>query len=286
MARQLQDANLTVEEANAGIKRLTKRLEMLEQFEPSKIASKDPSSAVAGLRASIDDALVKTFGSNTKEYMRYCGASSFSWPINALQPTPTYRIAESLEACKANSIALLNSARLSLEEIVEEADVTAALPMPIDLSAPRPLNRKVFIVHGHDDGPKEAVARFLAKIGFEPVILHEQANKGQTIIEKFMHHADVGFAVVCMTPDDIGGVKSTTKLEPRARQNVIMELGFFIGKLGRANVCALKSADLEIPSDILGVLWTNYDNAGAWKSALAKELEAADFEIDWNQVMR
>lgn len=148
-----------------------------------------------------------------------------------------------------------------------------------------PAARKVFVVHGHDEGAREAVARFLERLDFETIILHEQANQGRTIIEKIEAHGDVGFAVVLLTPDDVGGLKDG-ELSPRARQNVLLELGFFIGALGRSRVCALKRGDVEIPSDFGGVVYEPYDaGGGAWKSALGRELQAAGFEIDWNKVM-
>ena len=106
-------------------------------------------------------------------------------------------------------------------------------------------NRKVFVVHGHDTGAREAVARFLERAGFEPIILHEQPNQGRTIIEKFEEHAAVNFAVVLLTPDDVGGPEGGA-MQPRARQNVVLELGFFIGKLGRGRVCALRTANVRI----------------------------------------
>lgn len=148
-----------------------------------------------------------------------------------------------------------------------------------------PSSSKVFIVHGHDDGARETVARFLERIGLEAVILHEQANQGRTIIEKVVANSDVGFAVVLLTPDDEGCVKGGTP-EPRARQNVLLELGYFIGRLGRDKVCALKRGTLEIPSDFAGVVWETMDSNGGWKQALARELEAAGHSVDWNKVMR
>lgn len=148
-----------------------------------------------------------------------------------------------------------------------------------------PFSRKIFIVHGHDDGARETVARFLERIGLEAIILHEQANQGRTIIEKVVAHSDVGFAVVLLTPDDEGCAKGG-KPEPRARQNVLLELGYFIGRLGRDKVCALKRGTLEIPSDFAGVVWETMDSNGGWKQALARELEAAGHSIDWNKVMR
>ena len=146
-----------------------------------------------------------------------------------------------------------------------------------------PAARKAFIVHGHDDGSREAVARFLERINFEAIILHEKANQGQTIIEKIERHGDVGFAIVLLTPDDEGCVKGGSP-RLRARQNVILELGYFIGRLTRSRVCALRRGDVEIPSDFGGVVYTPYDENGGWRTALGRELEAAGFAIDWNLV--
>ncbi|MFP3522845.1 TIR domain-containing protein [Pantoea agglomerans] len=148
-----------------------------------------------------------------------------------------------------------------------------------------PLSKKVFIVHGHDEGPREKVARFLERMGFEAIILHEQANRGRTVIEKVIEYGNVGFAVVLLTPDDEGCVKGGVP-EARARQNVLLELGFFIGYLGREKVCALKKGTLEIPSDFAGVVWEIMDDYNGWKQSLSRELEAAGHEIDWNKVMR
>jgi predicted nucleotide-binding protein len=103
-------------------------------------------------------------------------------------------------------------------------------------------------------------------------------------MEKVEAHGQVDFAVVLLTPDDVGCAKGGT-LEPRARQNVLLELGYFLGRLGRANVCALKRGTLEIPSDFAGVVWESMDGNG-WKQALGRELQAAGHEIDWNKVMR
>jgi len=147
-------------------------------------------------------------------------------------------------------------------------------------------NREVFIVHGHDEAAELAVADFIRKLDLTPVILHEQSNEGRTIIEKFEDHSDVGFAVILMTPDDVGSsVKEKDKLKPRARQNVILELGFFLGKLGRKRVCALYEEGVEIPSDYKGVLFVSMDNNNGWKLSLAKEIKAAGIEIDLNKAI-
>ena len=146
--------------------------------------------------------------------------------------------------------------------------------------------KKIFVIHGHDTSARETVARFLEKLELEPVILHELPNEGRTIIEKFEDYADVGFAVVLLTPDDLGALKEQQhNFRPRARQNVVFEFGYFIGKLGRKRVCALLKGDIERPSDCDGILYVSLDNEDGWKIRLLRELKAAGFGIDANQVL-
>jgi hypothetical protein len=146
--------------------------------------------------------------------------------------------------------------------------------------------KKVFVVHGHDEGSREAVARFLEKIGFEAIILAEQTNDGRAIIEKFEDHAEEAvYAVVLATPDDIGGPKSGPAA-PRPRQNVIFELGFFVGRLGRGRVCLLRKGDLEGFSDFQGVVYTDLDSQGAWKVRLAREMEQTGLSLDMAKAAR
>lgn len=145
--------------------------------------------------------------------------------------------------------------------------------------------KKVFLVHGHDNELKETVARFLAKIGLEPIILHEQVNGGLTIIEKFERNSDVQFAIVLMTPDDVGNSKdNSNNLNFRARQNVILELGYFLGKLGREKVCALIKSKVERPSDYDGVVYISLDGSEGWKLLLSKELKYANIDFDGNKI--
>jgi predicted nucleotide-binding protein len=146
-----------------------------------------------------------------------------------------------------------------------------------------PGNRRVFVVHGHDEATKEAVARFLAKLDLEPIILHEQPNQGRTVIEKFEGHSEVDFAVILLTPDDVGhAAGAPDKVRPRARQNVLFELGYFIGRLGRSRVCALHKGNVEILSDYDGVVYIPMDDAGGWRLLLAREIKAARIDVDLN----
>ncbi len=147
-------------------------------------------------------------------------------------------------------------------------------------------SNKVFVVHGHDDATKTDVARFLEKLGLEAIILHERSDLGQTIIEKFERNADVGFAVVLLTPDDVGArkidyaSKKDEALKDRARQNVIFELGYFMAKLGRLRVRALTKGEVDILSDIQGVIYTPIDTHGAWRFKLAKEMKDSGMDVD------
>lgn len=173
------------------------------------------------------------------------------------------------------------SISLSGQSLVKLRDAIAAPPAKLEMQLPR----RIFIVHGHDEAVREATARFLEKINFEVVILHERPNRGRTIITKFREEAaKIGFAIVLMTPDDHGG-KLGSETGPRARQNVVFELGFFIGALGPERVAALVKGEVERPSDFDGVVYINFDNLGAWKQKLIQELEAAGFEVDWKKAM-
>lgn len=146
-------------------------------------------------------------------------------------------------------------------------------------------NNDIFIVHGHNNEVKINVARTLEKLGLNPIILHEQANAGKTIIEKFEEHSNVGFAIILLTDDDLGKAKKDENLNHRARQNVILEMGYFIGKLGRDRVCPLYTNGVELPSDLYGLLYTEIDSAENWKIKIAKELKAAGYEIDVNKII-
>lgn len=182
----------------------------------------------------------------------------------------------------------LKEAEYMLNSFVERIDdFWSQNPIPPALKIERETERSldsVFIVHGHDKEAKETVARFLQRHQLRVVILHEKANKGRTIIEKIEQNDDVGFAVILLTPDDIGASSAqSSNLRPRARQNVIFEFGYFISKLGRANVCALVVGDIEKPSDYDGVLYIRMDGTDGWKLDLMREMKNAGIDIDANK---
>ena len=146
----------------------------------------------------------------------------------------------------------------------------------------RAMGDEVFIVHGSDAGRRDTLVRFLKEeLNLSTIVLQEQPDAGRTVIEKFEHYAEqAGFAVALLTPDDdVGSPAATTSgNQSRARQNVIFELGYFIGKLGRSRVRALIAGNVEMLSDYEGILYTEMDERGAWKQGLQRELKNAGFD--------
>lgn len=177
----------------------------------------------------------------------------------------------------------------NLESLVEKVELLKSdievLPksVPFDNS---PLNTThIFIVHGHNTAIQQSVARTIEKLGLTPIILHEQPNAGKTVIEKFESHSNVGFAIILLTDDDEGKAKTELDLKKRARQNVVLELGYFIGKLGRSKVLPLYSETVELPSDIHGLLYIPLDRAENWKFSIVKELKEAGYSVDANRLL-
>jgi predicted nucleotide-binding protein len=269
-----------------GIERLRRRIADVEAFDPMALGySETTDPGLSALETSIADTLDKVFGHNTVERDRYEVGNFDSGPLTLGMPgrqRPDRR--HYVQEGKARILASLSGAVASLQEELDERSVAAAPTLTPTAREAAPRSRRVFVVHGRALGPKADIARFLERIGLEPIILNEQPNQGRTVIEKIEAYGDVGFAVVLLTPDDEGAL-SGEALQPRARQNVIIELGYFIGRLGRRNVCTLKVGNLEIPTDWQGVVDEPFDEGGGWRVTLARELEAAEYNIDWNIVM-
>lgn len=184
------------------------------------------------------------------------------------------------------AVTVLEAAKRELE-LTEESKTSAtqAVEEVVDVSDKGSVasSGRVFIVHGHDEARKHELARFLRKlVDQEPVILHEQSNKGAVSIEKLEASASgTGFAVILLTADDSGKAKNDSDNRPRGRQNVVFEMGFFMGALGRSNVAVLLEDGVEAPGDVQGLVYTPLDQSGGWKTALARELEDAGFTVDW-----
>lgn len=220
---------------------------------------------------AVDRALVRIFGDDSLEVNRFRGLAFFNM-VSVIRPG---RLADEDAKDRAAFLRDLEIVQLALRSYMEEfqeTDEGTEETQPFEQTG-EPEN--VFIVHGHDRDFAEVVARFIEKRGLNGVILHEQPNKSRTIIEKFEQHAiTCRYAIVLFTPDDEGRERNGTgDLRPRARQNVLLELGYFIGRLHRARVAVIYDESVELPSDYHGVLYIPKDDM--WRSRLADELEAA-----------
>ena len=169
-----------------------------------------------------------------------------------------------------------NLALYALEPEIQAEGASAA-------ETPNSKPSTVFVIHGRADTPRLEVQNLLLRAtSHPPVVLMEQPNQGGTIIEKLEEHlgTTAGFAVVIITGDDEGRLVNTPELQPRARQNVILELGYAMGRIGRRNVTILYEENVELPSDISGVAYYHLDSHGGWQRRLLGDLKAAGFDVN------
>ncbi len=187
----------------------------------------------------------------------------------------------------SGKIGLQNLVKTMIEELTLFGSANGEGEPSSPSRAEQVIEQSIFVVHGHDEEMKQSIARVLEKLGLKPLILHEQPNGGRTVIEKFMDYGEiVSFAVILLSPDDIAYQvgEDPTVARYRARQNVILELGFFLGKVGRDRVVVIyREADkFEMPSDFAGVLFVPFDNRGTWKFEMVRELKAVGYSADAN----
>lgn len=219
--------------------------------------------------------LISKYGENSMEHKKF-SETRFSPPLVVLQNSRN-RVGTIVEWCAKGLRSCKAVFGVYLEEMIGEPQVISQVS-----TSQCTLNMdKIFIVHGHDGELKQSVARIIEKQGIEAIILSEKANRGRTIIEKFEENADVGGAICLFTSDDLGRVKSATDDQPRARQNVVLETGYFMGKLGRDHVVLLADNGVEMPSDLSGVVYTS---TGNWQVELLKELKEMGYTIDFNKL--
>jgi predicted nucleotide-binding protein len=222
--------------------------------------------------ARSEDLIVKIFGKNSPQHKMIRAALAIRTLGNG---------EDKFEAAK---LAIIESLQSSLDILKEDIFEEVATEKTVSSEA---YSNKVFVVHGHDDKSKSELEILLAEVGLEPVVLHRKPDEGQTIIEKFEKHSDVGYAFILLTPDEVAYLASEEskpdterKKEKRARPNVIFEFGFFVGKLGRNRVCCLYRGDVALPSDVGGFLYKKF-NSSIEEVAynIIKELKACGYTL-------
>jgi predicted nucleotide-binding protein len=212
--------------------------------------------------------LISCFGETSHEYSEFkkLDFTTIFWGQSIAQ-------SEYVTSCHEDIKTAIAIFKVYLEEAKEES-TNVIHNQPMNYS-------KVFIVHGHDGELKESVARVIEKQGIEAIILSEHSNQGRTVIEKFENYSDVGGTICLFTADDFGRAKDSENDSCRARQNVVFEAGYFMGKLGRDHVAILADKGVEIPSDLAGVVYTDTNN---WQVAMLKELKAMGYNVDLNKL--
>lgn len=266
-------------------KKLESRIEIGEKIFEMKVATQEDfdllTSEFTRWNSYNSEFLKSSFNVKNNEYRKkYDDAGLWVGMNTALRRGANQR--NKLEEKK--EVVKLKINRLS--ELVDQIDL---LPTQVSTeieASKRVIEKKemkdVFIVHGHDELAETKTARLISKLDLNPIILHEQASGSNTIIEKIEEYSEnVGFGIILYTPDDIGGKNAENpSLKSRARQNVVFEHGYLIGKIGRGNVCALVKGDVETPGDISGVVYIKMDDAGAWELRVVKELHRVGYDVD------
>jgi predicted nucleotide-binding protein len=171
-----------------------------------------------------------------------------------------------------------------IKQLETEIEISSVEESRLGTIQAKDVSSQIFIVHGRNDEVKTKVARFLEKAGLTVLILHEQPGRTRTIVEKLEDHSLVGHAVILLTADDVGRSVDETDLRPRARQNVILELGYFFALLGRNRISVLYEDGVEIPSDFVGVEYLPLNSA--WQAKLLTELKDAGFKVDFESALR
>ena len=247
--------------------RLKKIIDEIPEMISANIPSWDPR--FQAWKTKAERYLAYKYGKESIEYQRFIGTRFTLGAYSSRTPHSAF-----IEACQRGLKTCQVTFQAYLDEMLEDDLSEAPAKSPASFS-------KVFIVHGHDSALRESVARIIEKQDIEAIILSEQANKGRTIIEKFEDYGDVSGAICLFTADDVGKAKGKADEMPRARQNVVFETGYFMGKLGRDHIVLLADKGVEMPSDLSGVVHTNTDK---WTVALLQELKAMGYAVDFNKL--
>lgn len=264
-------------EIDRGIGKLHRRIEEVNALDPQQVSYDD--AKIGTVESNIRETSREVFGPRSPEFYDHEYHRIWHGGYNMMDSVGERQ--QKFVDGIPQTVAMLEGLVSRLEEKREDG-IAPAIPSITHL----PGTRRVFVVHGRDESAKEAVARFLTELDLKPVILHELPNYGRTVIEKFEETADVDFAAVLLIPDDTGHLADgSDEPKPRPRQNVIFELGYFVGRLGRSRVCALHKGGVEILSDYDGVLYVAMNDPQGWRLLLAREIKAAGIDVDLNRAL-
>lgn len=205
---------------------------------------------------------------------------------------------ETIATCKDKKFVMdsiskgkVKGAYLYTEKFLTPTDKKAvASGLSATSSSPVNMRRRIFVAHGSDDEMKQATVGALGKLGLAPVLMREQPSQGRKIVEAFADYADVSFAVVLLSPDDFVYSKddAPAKRKLRPAHDVVFELGFFLGRLGKDNVLVFyrELENFEALTDFEGVRFTAFDDRDSWKLSLIRELTACGYSVDADKLLK
>ena len=245
--------------------KLKERIEKAKEFTNNNSLNYDDLEKLFDKWDDFNNELLKRIFTTDEYQNSYMWSGDNSIAFNSFYGEPSYH--EKMVKLKKD----IQDRNHYLESLIEKLEL---IPMINTVSQDKTSlikgdSKKVFIVHGRDEVSKTNLEILLKEIGLEPIVLHRQADEGQTVIEKFEKHgSDVAYAFILLTPDEIAYLSNEDSLpdnerkkEKRARPNVIFEFGYFVGKLTRNRVCCLYTGDVEIPSDLKGLVYKRYHNS-------------------------
>lgn len=254
--------------------KLKKIIEDAEGLIKKGVTSSDPEFEAWEMR--VKRFISSKYGEHSMEMKKFDDTPFFMGVWSLDTPDDVYH-RDCVNSCRSGLNTTIAILKTYLEDL-QEKEETVQQPKAEshkDLS-------KIFIVHGHDGELKQSVARIIDSQSIKPIILSEQANRGRTIIEKFEENSDVGCAICLFTADDIGRAKSEEDDKTRARQNVVFEAGYFMGKLGRDHIVIIAESGIEMPSDLGGVVYTDKTS---WQIELLKELKAMGYKVSADKLL-
>lgn len=285
---------------------------LLESYQHKVIVPKDLNDARAQLRAKrihfaiIDVHLIDFLHSSHQNGLDFAREIASEIPVVLVSPYPSSHMMSAAYHSHAPGKLLFlrfvkktdpKEPKTKLIEAMTELftdtynfDPFLAPQTRIISTRPNPFVRTVFIVHGRDKQIRQHIKTFVVTEGYRPIILEEQTGNSRTIIEQFeAHAARVDHAVAILTPEDIGYLKrkspKLSDIQKRARQNVILELGYFMGKLGRGNVSAIYVGEVDPPSDLHGIIYIPWDSPnGTWKIRLKENMGTAKLPLTFGKI--
>jgi predicted nucleotide-binding protein len=276
----------SADELREKIAELQTRVEDLRSFDVKTVQERY-DKRVKMLSDEINGTIAEIYGQNTPKYWQNAIASLDNLPtVIGGARYPIDKVREVYQMGIDEAMTKLASLVESLEGKLKDLEGEPAVEKQPGTSEATSDNRRVFVVHGHDDGAKEAVTRFLAKLDMKPEVLHERPDEGTTVLDKLGVRAPNDFAVFMLTADDIRQSSPQQNEEKDVMpRNAMFDLGFFLGSLGRERVVVLRKGNGVSPFDYYGVRNISLDDGALWELLLARDMKRAGLAIDMNKAV-